>query len=129
MIERDGRPGGGQGTETEGISAAGDRRSHIRARPAAPGRPRTAQERGAATAVGFGGQPKPTAAAIVLRDCSLHESGDSRWVGLPGKPQADQDGHHRVDPTTGKRLYVPVVEIPDKATREKFQAAGLAEID
>jgi hypothetical protein len=65
---------------------------------------------------------------IVLHDCSLHESGDRRWVGLPNKPQIDQDGQHRVD-ERGKRLYSPCVEIPDRATRDRFQALALAAVD
>jgi hypothetical protein len=67
-------------------------------------------------------------AGIVLHECSLHEKGDKRWVGLPGKPQIDRDGQQRKDPTTGKPLYTPIVEI-GKATRERFQAAALEAID
>jgi hypothetical protein len=66
---------------------------------------------------------------LVLRDCALHEKGDRRWIGLPGKPQVDAEGRVRKDPATGKTLYVPVVEIPDNDARERFQAAALAAID
>jgi hypothetical protein len=65
---------------------------------------------------------------LVLRDCSVHQQGDRRWVGLPGKPQIDSEGRHRTD-AAGKRLYVPTVEIPDPARRERFQAAALAAVD
>jgi len=34
-----------------------------------------------------------------LRECSYHRQGDKRWIGLPGKPQIDQEGRHRVDPS------------------------------
>jgi hypothetical protein len=47
---------------------------------------------------------------------------------LPGKPLLDQDGRHRVD-SAGKKHYVPVVEIPNRAIRERFQAAALAAVD
>lgn len=65
---------------------------------------------------------------IVLHGCSLHEAGDRRWVGLPSKPQLDQDGRHRVD-ERGKRLYSPCVEIPDRATRDRFETAALVAVD
>jgi hypothetical protein len=64
-----------------------------------------------------------------LRECSLHAQGDRRWIGLPGRPQLDADGRHRVDPDTGKRAYVPVVEIHGTAARERFQQAALAAVD
>jgi hypothetical protein len=65
---------------------------------------------------------------LVLRDCTPHELSDRRWIGLPGKPLLDQDGRHRVD-NAGKKHYVSVVEIPDRAIRERFQAAALAAVD
>jgi len=66
---------------------------------------------------------------LVLNDCTLHVSGDSRWVGLPSRPQIDPDGKHRVDPATGKKAYTPVVEVVGKEPRERFQAAALAAVD
>jgi hypothetical protein len=65
---------------------------------------------------------------MVLLDCSLHESGNRRWIGLPSKPQLDKDGRHRVD-ERGKRLYSPCIEIPDRKTEERFQAAALVAVD
>src|ERR1051325_4979374 len=63
---------------------------------------------------------------LVLRDCTYHRHQDGReWIGLPGKPQLDTNGQQRRDPATGKALYVPVVEIPDKDARERFQRAAL----
>jgi hypothetical protein len=64
---------------------------------------------------------------IVLRDCSLHESGDRRWIRPPSKPQLDQDGRHRVN-ERGKRLCTPCVDIPDRATRDRFQTAALGAV-
>ena len=66
---------------------------------------------------------------LVLKDCSLHEKGDKRWIGLPSKPQLDSDGRQRKDAATGKPLYTPSVEIVGKAERERFQEAALAAVD
>jgi hypothetical protein len=66
---------------------------------------------------------------ILLHGAALHERGDRRWVALPGRPQLDAEGRHRKDPTTGKPLWTPVVEIRGKDERERFQAAALAAID
>jgi hypothetical protein len=63
-----------------------------------------------------------------INDCTLHEKGDRRWIGLPGKPQLE-DGRHRKDPTTGKGLYVPIVEIPAREVRDRFQEHALAAVD
>jgi hypothetical protein len=65
---------------------------------------------------------------IVLHDYTVHRKDNREWIGLPGKPQIDRDGQPRKDPTTGKQLYTPVVEIPDKAARERFQQAALAAV-
>jgi hypothetical protein len=65
---------------------------------------------------------------IRLRDCALHSQGDSRWIGLPGKPQIDAEGRHRIDPATGKKAYTPTVEI-SRERREAFQAQALAAVD
>jgi hypothetical protein len=66
---------------------------------------------------------------MVLRKCSHHRQGDKRWIGLPGKPQLDQKGRHRIDPGTGKKLYLPVVEIPSREQRDLFQRLALAAVD
>ena len=65
---------------------------------------------------------------IVLRDCTLHQKEGRDWIGLPGRAQIDRDGQVRKDPTTGKVLYAPVVEIPDRDARERFQQAALAAV-
>jgi hypothetical protein len=66
---------------------------------------------------------------LVLNDCSLHRMPDGReWIGLPARPQLGPDGLQRKDPTTGKALYMPVVEIKGKSERERFQAAALAAV-
>jgi hypothetical protein len=66
---------------------------------------------------------------LALRECSYHEQGTKRWVGLPGRPQLDPDGRHRIDPATGKKSYVAIVEVVGKEARERFQKAAVAAID
>jgi hypothetical protein len=66
---------------------------------------------------------------LVLNDFTLHQKGERRWVGLPGKPQIDAEDRVRRDPTTGKRLYTPAVEIPAREVRDKFQEQALAAVD
>jgi hypothetical protein len=65
------------------------------------------------------------ASGIVLNDLTLQ--GDKRWIGLPGKPQLE-DGRVRVG-DNGKALYTPVVEIPDRQTRDRFTTQALAAVD
>jgi hypothetical protein len=67
---------------------------------------------------------------IVLHECSLHDSGERRWVGLPSKPQIDAEGKHRPDPgRPGKKLYTPLVDVKGTDERKRFQAAALAAVD
>ena len=68
------------------------------------------------------------ASGICLNDLTLHQQGDKRWVGLPGKPQLDAEGRQRLG-NNGKKLYTPVVEIPDRQTRDRFTTQALAAID
>jgi hypothetical protein len=66
---------------------------------------------------------------LVLRECPLHTKGNKRWVGLPSKPQLDAEGCHRIDPTTNKKLYTPIVEITGTEARDRFQKAALEAVD
>jgi hypothetical protein len=66
---------------------------------------------------------------LVLREYALHEKAERRWIALPSKPQVDSEGRHRVDPSTGKKLYFPVVEITGTEARRRFQEAALAAVD
>jgi hypothetical protein len=43
------------------------------------------------------------------------------WIGLPTVKQIDTDGTPKLD-ENGKPLWSPVVEIPDRHTRERFTA-------
>jgi hypothetical protein len=65
---------------------------------------------------------------LTIRDCTLHEKGERRWIGLPGRPQIE-DGRHRTDPATGKPAYVPVVEIRDRERRATFIKHALIALD
>ena len=51
---------------------------------------------------------------LVIRDCALHSKNGRRWVALPSKAQIDKDGVQPRDPTTGRGLWTPLIEIPDK---------------
>jgi hypothetical protein len=62
---------------------------------------------------------------LVIHDCPVHRNGESCYALLPGKLQVDKDGQCLVD-DRGKRKYSPVVEIPDRAVRERISAAVVA---
>jgi hypothetical protein len=64
-----------------------------------------------------------------LRECTEHKKDGKRWIGLPSKPQLGAEGRHRVDPSTGKKLYTPIVEITGTEARKRFQDAALAAVD
>jgi hypothetical protein len=108
----------------------------------------------AAAAVGFGAAPRPAsqmrasnwcplergslrgffdltpASGLVLRECTLHQGDNGRWIGLPGKSQPDNEGRHRDDPARpGKKAYMAVVAIPNGERRKAFQAQALATVD
>ena len=68
------------------------------------------------------------ASGLVLRGLTLHDQAGKRWVGLPGRAQVGEDGKQLVDPTTGKRLWLPTVEVK-RHRREKFQSEALAAVD
>jgi hypothetical protein len=84
-----------------------------------------AVERGALR--GFADLELPS--GMTVHDCTVMESNGRRWVGLPGKPQVNSDKTAKLDPATGKVLYVPVISIADKARRELFSSSALVAID
>ena len=61
---------------------------------------------------------------LVIHGCSLHVKNRQEWVALRGKAQLDRDGQLRKDPN-GKQ---PVVDIPDRHTRDRFQRAAIAAV-
>jgi hypothetical protein len=58
---------------------------------------------------------------LKIIDLSVHEKNESRWMGLPAKPQIAREGTVRRD-ERGKTAYSPVLEFTDKATRDAFSA-------
>lgn len=64
---------------------------------------------------------------LLIRDRTVHRSGDRGWFGLPGKPQFDADGNVRRGDNE-KPLYVPVVEL-QPAIRDRFRRQALAAVD
>jgi hypothetical protein len=60
-----------------------------------------------------------------IHDLSVHEKGESRWCGLPAKPQIGRDGVVRKG-EDGKTAYSPILEFTDKATRDAFSARVIA---
>lgn len=63
---------------------------------------------------------------MVLRDCTVMQANGKTWVNAPSKPQLDNDGKQRVDQSTGKKMYAPVVEFADKRARDRFNEQALA---
>jgi hypothetical protein len=51
---------------------------------------------------------------LKINGCTLHMSGDSRWIGLPAREWA-KDG--------GSKSWTPMVELPDRGARDRFNAA------
>ena len=69
------------------------------------------------TLVGFIALELPS--GLIIRDITLHERGDARWVSMPAK-QYEKDG---------ERTWAPLVEFASKEVREKFQSSALAAFD
>lgn len=78
------------------------------------------------TLVGFCAVVVPELHLKIL-DLSVHEKNESRWVGLPAKPQINRDGTVRRD-DRGKTAYTPILEFTDKATRDAFSARVIASL-
>ena len=57
---------------------------------------------------------------LIIHGCTLHQRGDARWIGLPGR-QYEKD--------EGTKSWVRVIDFADRSTYEKFQRAALAAID
>jgi hypothetical protein len=62
--------------------------------------------------------------SLRIIDCPVHQKNESRWVGLPGKPQLDRDGNVRRD-ERGKALYSAVMEITRREVRDAFSARAI----
>jgi hypothetical protein len=53
---------------------------------------------------------------LKLNGCTVLEKGGKKWIGLPSKEWTKADG---------TKSYVPIVEIPDRDARQKFNDAVL----
>jgi hypothetical protein len=53
---------------------------------------------------------------LKLNGCMLHEKEGRRWSGLPSREYVKPDG---------SKSWAPIVEIPDRADRDKFTAGFL----
>ena len=51
--------------------------------------------------------------------CTLHEKGESRWIGLPGRPYEEN----------GEKKWAAILDFTDKDARAAFQKAALAAVD
>src|SRR5690348_13620190 len=57
------------------------------------------------------------ASGLILRGCTLHEKNGRRWVGLPAKPYAANDG---------AQSWAAIVDFRDKRTAARFQELATA---
>lgn len=62
-----------------------------------------------------------------IHDLTVHAKNESRWVGLPARPQIDRSGTARRD-DRGKVAYFPVLEFTDRATRTAFSERVIASL-
>lgn len=62
-----------------------------------------------------------------IKEASVHESHDRRWIGLPAKPAIDRDGRVRRD-ERGKTAYVNILQFTDKATSDAFSERAVAAV-
>jgi hypothetical protein len=62
---------------------------------------------------------------LVIHDLPVHRNGEICYALMPGKPQINKDGQCLVD-DRGRRKYQPIVEVPDRDTRERLSAAVVA---
>ena len=56
------------------------------------------------------------ASGMKLNSCTLLSKNGKKWIGLPSREYAKTDG---------TKAYQPLVEIPDREARDKFNAAVL----
>ena len=62
-----------------------------------------------------------------INDLSIHESGRSRWVGMPARASLDADGVAMRD-ARGKVCYFPVLAFTDAETRDRFGKRVIEEL-
>lgn len=57
---------------------------------------------------------------LIIHNLTLHQKGDARWIGLPGRKYTGADGIEG---------YAPIVELATRAAADRFRDAVLAAID
>ena len=70
------------------------------------------------TLLGFCSLTMPS--GMVLHGITYHVKADKRWVGLPAREFAGKNG---------EKSWSPMVEIPDRDTRDRFNEQACAAID
>jgi hypothetical protein len=70
------------------------------------------------TLLGFADVKLPS--GIVIRGVGIHQKGERRWLGLPARPY---------ETDSGSTSWAPVIEIPDRETRERFEGLVLDALD
>ena len=67
--------------------------------------------------------------SLLIRDVSVHRTGERPWAALPSKPSIDsRTGSARRD-EQGKIVYVPVLHWETRAASDRFQAGLLAALE
>ncbi len=56
---------------------------------------------------------------LVLKGCTYHVKGDSRWIGLPAREYLK----------AGAKAWQPIVDFTTDAARKRFQTTALAALD
>jgi DNA-binding cell septation regulator SpoVG len=74
----------------------------------------------AGTMLGFLSIELPS--GLVINDAKLMMGpAGKHWIAMPANKQVDKDGEPKLD-AKGKQIWLPVVEIPDRNARERFNA-------
>jgi hypothetical protein len=63
---------------------------------------------------------------LEIREITLHQKGDRRWVGLPGKPQIDKNGQAIWD--GNKIKYVNILSWTSREASDQFSRAVIAAV-
>jgi hypothetical protein len=70
------------------------------------------------TLLGFADIHLPS--GLVIHGITIHRKGERRWCGLPARPY---------ETDSGSTLWSPIIEIPDRHVRERFEEMVLAALD
>lgn len=62
---------------------------------------------------------------LQIKECTVHQKGDSRWIGLPARPQLTSDGTAKRD-GNGKVQYTSILQFEDREAADQFSAAAIA---